>query len=273
MTPGTPFRDRIHVSRLAGRATAVARLYGPFTSRAAATCRPGSRVRTHIVSVHNGWNRTPKVQVNAPGVYTWRVALRANAANHPATHRCGLAAETTVVAKAAYPAPVVAGGFSGTIAHPDNARRAPTLIKMPGIGLHAPVLTERIRSGRMTLPGNINKVGWLRQSAGIADKIGTTVIGGHVSDRHDRPGALFRLRKAHAGDRITVNQAGKRHQFKVVSTATFDRRDKLPHRYFVTTGRHRLVLISCTGKVVFPNGRFHYTRYIVVVANQVRHHK
>ena len=124
----------------------------------------------------------------------------------------------------------------------------------------------------MTLPGDVGEVGWLRKSAGIGDKIGTAVIGGHVSDRHDNPGALFHLSRAHAGQQVTVIQAGTRHQFMVVRKATFDRRDQLPDRYFVTTGRHRLVLISCTAKVVAPNGQFHYTRYIVVVANRVRRH-
>ena len=121
----------------------------------------------------------------------------------------------------------------------------------------------------MTLPRDVRDVGWLRKSAGVGDKIGTTVIGGHVSDRHDNPGAMFRLKRAHAGQLIMVIRGGKLYQFKVVSTATFDRRHPLPHRYFTTTGRHRLALISCTTKVVFPNGHFHYTRYLVVLAKQV----
>ena len=135
--------------------------------------------------------------------------------------------------------------------------------------MHATILPEGIVRGRMTLPGDVRKVGWLQKSAGIDDKIGTTVLGGHVSDRHDNPGAMFHLSRAHVGELITVMKGGTPYRFKIVGKATFDRRDKLPHRYFVTTGRHRLVLISCTDRVVFPNGHFHYTRYIVVVAKQV----
>jgi len=273
VSPGQPFYDRIHVRGLAGGlgATAVARLYGPFTSRAAATCVPGHRVRTKTLHVDNGWNRTPAVHVNATGVYTWRVSLRANAANRSATHRCGQAVETTTVAKLGYVAPIVQGGFSGTISSPDLARRAPApaTIRMPAIGLRAPVMPERVIDGRMTLPANVGHVGWLRKSAGIGDKIGTSVIAGHVSDRHDNPGAMFDLSRAKAGQQITVTRAGTPYKFKVVSKATFDRRHRLPHRYFVTTGRHRLVLISCTKKVVYPNGHFHYTRYVVVVANRI----
>ena len=183
--------------------------------------------------------------------------------------------ETTTVAKRAYVAPIIDGGFSGTIPSPELARRAPApvTIQMPAIGLRAPVIPERVINGKMTLPANVGDVGWLRKSAGIGDKIGTTVIAGHVSDRHDNPGAVYHLSRAHTGQQITVTRGGTPHQFKVVSKTTFDRRNKLPHRYFVTTGRHRLVLISCTNKVVYPNGRFHYTRYIVVVANEVNHRR
>lgn len=67
-----------------------------------------------------------------------------------------------------------------------------------------------------------------------------------------------------------VTQAARRYRFKVVSKVTFERGRKLPHRYFRTTGRHRLVLISCTDTVVFPNGHFHDTRYVVVVARQIQ---
>ncbi|HYH72889.1 MAG TPA: sortase, partial [Nocardioides sp.] len=269
VTPGKPFHDRIHVRQLAGGATADAELYGPFPSRAAATCQARFRVRTLTTRVHNGWNRTPSVRIDAPGVYTWRVTTRADAGNRSATHRCGQAAETTVVAKEAYVAPDVIGGFSGTIRSSDHARRAPLRITMPDIGMHALVRPERIVAGRMTLPRDVTDVGWLRRSAGVGDKIGNAVIGGHVSDRHDSPGAMFHLEKARAGQPIAVTKAGTRYRFKVVSRETFDRRQKLPQRYFATTGAQRLVLISCTGKVVHPNGRFHYTRFLVVVAEPV----
>ena len=107
------------------------------------------------------------------------------------------------------------------------------------------------------------------RSAGIGDTIGNAIIGGHVSDRNDRPGAMFHLRKAQAGQPITVTKAGTRYRFRVINKKTFDRRQKLPQRYFATTGPQRLVLISCTGRVLHPDGRFHYTRYLVVVAKPV----
>jgi sortase (surface protein transpeptidase) len=78
---------------------------------------------------------------------------------------------------------------------------------------------------------------------------------------------MFNLSQAHAGQRITIRHTGKTYRFTVVDTATFDRDHRLPHRYFTTTGRHRLVLISCTHRVTRADGHFHYTRYQVVVAH------
>ena len=271
VTPGKPFHDRIHLQRLAGGRGAIAdaELYGPFPTRGAVSCQARFRARTLTTRVRNGWNRTPSVRIDAPGVYTWQVTTRADGANLSATHRCGQAAETTVVAKEAYVAPAVIGGFSGIVRSSDQARPAPLRITMPDVGMHAVVRSESIVAGRMTLPGDVAAVGWLRRSAGIGDTIGNAIIGGHVSDRHDSPGAMFHLSKAQTGQAVAVTRAGTRYRYEVVSKATYDRGQKLPQRYFATTSPHHLVLISCTGRVVHPNGRFHYTRYLVVVARPV----
>jgi sortase (surface protein transpeptidase) len=143
----------------------------------------------------------------------------------------------------------------------------PTMVRMPAIGLRAPVYAAGVTSGRMRLPVDVGDVGWLRRSAAVADAIGTTVIAGHVSVRHDQPGAMYHLGRAHRGQRITITRAGTTSRFRVVATASYPRTQRLPHRYFATGGRHRLVLISCTDRVVYPNGHFHYTRYQVVVAD------
>jgi len=272
VTPGRAFRDRIHVSGLgAGRhATAVGRLFGPFSSPAAATCSPAHQVRSRPLRVRDGWTTTPPVRVRAPGVYTWRVTVLAGAGNRSATHRCGEAVETTVVAKSAYAAPEINGGFSGTIEPSASYRAVPIRISLPAIGLDAPVVSEGIAGGEMTLPDDVHAVGWLRNSASVGDRIGTTVIGGHVSDRHDRPGALVALSRARAGQRVTVVRGGVRHVYRIVSTATFLRGQALPQRDVTTTGRPRLVLVSCTDEVVRPDGHFHYQRFVVVVAREVR---
>ena len=272
--PGQPFYDSIHVRGLAGGhgAAATARLFGPFTSRAAIACDARFVVRTRMLHVHNGVNRTATVRLSAPGVYTWRVSLHANAANNSASHPCGQAAETTLVAKPGFPPPIVNGGFSGTLRRAGAAgagRFALPRIQLPAIGLNAPVYVEHVVGGRMTLPNDVHDVGWLHKSDGVGDVIGATVIAGHVSDDTDSPGAMYRLSHARLGEIATVTQGGKHYRFKVVRMASYPRTQRLPQHYFATTGRHRLVLISCTARVVYPNGHFHYTRYQVVVADWI----
>lgn len=275
VVPLQPFRDLVHARGVTGTTgvAATARLYGPFGSRAALGCGASHLVRTLQWQIHNGVNRSPSVRIGAPGLYTWRVSTRADASNRTATHPCGQYDETTLVAKSHYRAPIVNGGYSGTIRRLGAAGAAgvvPTRIRMPAIGLDALVFPEHIAAGQMTLPADVAEVGWLRRSAAPGDAIGTTVIAGHVSDWYDDPGALYLLDRAHRGERVTVTTGGASYRFTVSATATFLRGHRLPQRYFATAGRHRLVLISCTGKVVYPDGHFHYTRYQVVVANLSR---
>ncbi|WP_182526811.1 DUF7507 domain-containing protein [Nocardioides dongkuii] len=271
VTPGERIHDRVRLTGL-GRGTrvkATARLYGPFSSRAAARCRPAHLQRSVTWQARRGWTRTPSVRVSEPGVYTWRVSTRPTASVARATHRCGQRSETLTVAKRPYRPPAVNGGFAGTLLSPPAARGSLPRVRAKAIGLDAAVLRAGVRRGAMELPRDVGMVSWLRKSAGYDDAIGTTVIGGHVSDRHDRPGALRRLSQAHRGQAVEVVSGRQQVRFSVVQKASFPRNARLPRRFFRTTGPHRLVLISCTDRVVYPNGRFHYTRYQVVVAKQV----
>ncbi len=269
--PQQRFHDRVRVSGLAAGTTVpgTARLYGPFSSRSAVTCTQENLARTLTWRARAGWSRTPSVRVQRPGVYTWRVTTEATAANRAGSSRCGLASETTTVAKPSYRAPVINGGFSGARTGREFARDARTVIRAAGIGLRAAVVPTAIKRGIMTLPANVRTTSWLGRSAGYGDKIGTTVIAGHVSDRRDDPGALWGLRRAARGQVVSVVRGGTTYRYKVAQTARYDRTRRLPDRYFRTTGAHRLVLISCTNRVVYGNGRFHYTKYQVVVARPI----
>ncbi|MBC9734132.1 lectin-like domain-containing protein [Nocardioides marmotae] len=273
--PGERFYDRVRLTGLA-RGTSVpatARLHGPFASRAAATCRPSTVARTVRWRAGSGWSRTPAVQIAAPGVYTWRVTTRATSANRSATSRCGLAAETTTVAKPSYGVPVVNGGFSGILPGAGLERGVPTRVRARGFGLDAPVVPTAVVRGEMRLSGNVGVTSWLRRSARYGDTIGATVVAGHVSDRSDRPGAMWGLRRAERGQVVTVASGGRTYRYRVVRTATYERTRRLPRRFFSTTGSHRLVLISCSDRVVNASGRFHYTKSKVVVAVPVRARK
>lgn len=272
--PGQSFHDRVRVTGLAPRTSvpATARLYGPFSSLARASCGRTNLARTVRWSATSGWSRTPAVKLSKPGVYTWQVATQETGAAQAASSRCGLASETTTVAKPTYAVPVIDGGFFGFLGGLGAALAGQAVqdgISAPGFGLRARVTSTTISRGRMKLPADVAVAAWLRKSARFGDKIGTTVIGGHVSDRFDRPGAMRGLRRAKPGQSVTVRSAGKTYRYEVIENRGYDRTRKLPARFFRTTGAPRLVLISCSDRIVYRNGRFHYTKSRVVVAKLV----
>ncbi|GAA4727959.1 hypothetical protein GCM10023350_08790 [Nocardioides endophyticus] len=149
-------------------------------------------------------------------------------------------------------------------------KQSGTTVKIPAVGINTSVDRSDIAGGVLAVPSNVGRVGWFGRSAHVGDVIGASVIAGHVSDSHDRPGAFYRLKNVRRGDIVTVVQNGRTHRFKVTGLKTYDRTRQLPADAFATSGKHRLSLITCTGKVTYPNGRFHYTKNLVVTAEEVR---
>ncbi len=245
-------------------AKGTATLYGPLAKVTAKSCRPAAKVAKVRFTPRNGSVRTPKVKVTEPGYYTWVAATSSDRKNKAASHRCGLAAETTLVRKKAYHVSQIDAGYSGTSDPFMRSGPAPRL-GLAAAGIDAAVTTVGHRAGRMLIPGDVARVGQLAASAQIGDKIGTTVLAGHVSDRTDRPGALWNLNRARKNQVISYRTQGRTQRYKVVKVERISRSRALPKRLFRTTGAHRMVLISCTDKVT-TNGRWHYTNNLIVTA-------
>lgn len=111
----------------------------------------------------------------------------------------------------------------------------------------------------------------MNRSAGIGERIGTSIIAGDVSDNSDRPGAFWKLRKARVGQVVRVRDAdGKVQKYRISSRSEHLRSQRLPRRLFNTAGQHRLALVTCTDKVTYPGGGFHYTKNLVVIAKPIR---
>lgn len=258
--------DRITISgfRQGGDAVGSATLYGPVASRSADMCTRATKVGTVRFDPRNGTFRTRSIAVRKPGFYTWVAKTTADSRNRAAGHRCGLRAETTLVNRPNTPPVVIDTGVTK-----DGSLRTARLSSMTfgyrALDIRATVLTVGANNGRLAVPGNVHRLGWYRRTARPGELIGTTLIAGHVSDNHDRPGAFYRLRNARVGQVVTV--AGE--SYRVVDKVTRSRTQPLPRSIFRTTGRHRLALVSCTGKVTRPDGSFHYTKNLVVVARHV----
>ncbi|MCX6396488.1 MAG: class F sortase [Propionibacteriales bacterium] len=152
------------------------------------------------------------------------------------------------------------------------ARRGSTAgtLRVPSLRIVAPVDAVGLDGGVMALPDNPTRIGWLRTTAAVGDRIGSSVLSGHVSDSHDRPGALSRLREVRPGTVITWSGVrGDRHRFVVTAIHRYPRNRGVPARLFRVTGPHLLHLVTCAHRVSTAGGGFHYTANLVVTAREV----
>lgn len=249
--------------RTARASVGTATLYGPVTRLSSTMCTPARAVASVPFIPADGTLSTGPVPVKRPGYYTWVVSTSADDDNAAARSRCGARAASTLVHRTAIGKLRFETGFTGTT--PSGTRRSqPARVTIPALGLRADLVTSGIRRGAMAIPTSIAKGGWLARSAAPGDLVGTTVLAGHVSDRRDRPGAFGKLRRARPGQVVTVRAgSGRIQRYRITSVTSQARTRGLT---VSTTGPHRLVLVTCTGKVTYRNGHFHYTRNLVVTA-------
>ena len=274
-------------------------LHGPIAPRHGVSC-DGLRWRGAPVADSgelpvggNGTYTTRGTVVATSGCYTYSERLPATVTTEPARTEPGVPVETALVTKPALPdIPEIPSGW----AHSDEPtyptsrpeprylyrpyvapsgpgrarRRSAGQLSIQRIGLHAPVDAIGLDRGTMAIPNNRFHVGWLTATASARDLIGSSVISGHVSDRHDRPGALWRLKRARVGDVIRWTEPdGRVHRFVVRSVRRYARRGGLPGQVFRTDGPHLLQLVTCTNRRDLGGGGFHYADNLVVTAEEV----
>ncbi|WP_162602582.1 sortase domain-bontaining protein, partial [Nocardioides daejeonensis] len=261
-------KDAVTIRGLQGKGDVVAKLYGPVAKRTSNMCTSANLVGTVRYSASNGTSRTPGVTVRKPGVYTWVVSVRGSNGQQ-ASHKCGLKSESTKVQRAGYGPVKIETGVRK--AGPAARLGAGASLSASTIGLKAGLRPVGISKGQMVIPSGANMIGWLKNSAEPGDVIGTTVVAAHVSDNHDRPMAFWKLKDLKKGKIVTITNGGKTFRYKVTARAKFsrDHGPGIPKRYFKTTGASRLVLVTCTDKVTYPGGSFHYTNNLVVTAKRV----
>ena len=142
---------------------------------------------------------------------------------------------------------------------------APVRISSAPLGVDAPVDAVGIDpDGQMELPEDVSRVGWYRFGPEPGAQ-GSAVLAGHVDDREQGPGALFRIRDAAVGDELTVTDtAGTATRWRVVSRELVTKQVLPVDRIFARDGAPRLTLITCGGPFL-PEYRS-YRDNVVVVA-------
>ncbi|WP_183407012.1 class F sortase [Nocardioides marmorisolisilvae] len=140
-------------------------------------------------------------------------------------------------------------------------------LRIPSLGIAAPIDAVGLDGTAMAVPNDVERVGWLTSTARAGDVVGASVLAGHVSDEHDRPGALHPLIRIKLGARIFwTTPSGDTASFRVVRIRLVPRAQGLPAAMFSAASRRELNLVTCAVRVTTPQGGFHYTSNLVVTA-------
>lgn len=162
--------------------------------------------------------------------------------------------------------PVVVGPTVGPWS-PAPARPAafrPDRVAIPKLHVAAPVRPVNVAAGGgLGVPDDPQVLGWWSSGAWPGAEEGTVVIDGHVDSARLGAGALFALEMLTPGDVIMLHGNGHSRRYLVVARHIY-RKSALPPETFATSGRPRLVVITCGGP--FDRRTRHYRDNVVVYA-------
>jgi sortase (surface protein transpeptidase) len=144
-----------------------------------------------------------------------------------------------------------------------EAPAAPTRIRIPDLGVDAPVIPVGVNDAGVVTLDNAEDVGWYRFGPAPGASAGSAVLAAHV-DFNGKTGPFFRLRELGAGSLVEVDlDDGTMLAFRVVG---IDQRSKgeLPPEIFARTGAPQLTLITCGGS--FDPAKRSYADNVIVIA-------
>jgi len=270
---GSTLVDHVRVAGLGGaRASGAWRLLGPIAPGRRLRCSgldwTGAPVaaRGSFRTDGDGTVVTGRFRVRRGGCYAYRERLRATPVSGavPWTQP-GTRSETVVVRPPQPRVPthptVPAGG-----GRPAPARLAVGSVALAATGLQARLSEVSFHGDALTPPGDIATAAVWHEGAALDDVVGTTVLVGHVSDYHDRPGAFHRLWGARRGQSVvTTATDGARVRWRITHVTMTAKRE-LPQSLFRQGLARRLVLVTCGNEIHYADGGFHYRSNLVVEA-------
>ena len=149
---------------------------------------------------------------------------------------------------------------------PAKPARQPVRLRVASLGIDAPIDPTGVQpDGTVVVPGDAYRVGWYRFSPAPGATQGSTVLVGHVDSRTQGRGALYPLRGAVVGARITVGlDGGTEVRYRVVSRESIVKGEMPWAQLFSLSGSPRLTVITCGGPYIKALGG--YQDNVVVTA-------
>lgn len=141
-------------------------------------------------------------------------------------------------------------------------------IVIDSLELEAPLTQSGAKDGWLVLP-DPPLATWYEKTAVIGAKQGRSLIASHVDFGQGDAAPFSQLHKIEKGAPIDVRTAdGKTHEYKASSIQVYERQE-LPSDLFRMTGRHQLVLVTCSGPTVNSGKASYYLYNLVVIADPV----
>jgi LPXTG-site transpeptidase (sortase) family protein len=175
---------------------------------------------------------------------------------------------TTAAGGAASPPGAASTPATGTTAKPVLTSwrpGAPVRVRIPGLGVNAPVVPIGTRDDTLVPPGDPSRLGWWSEGARPGAKVGSALVTGHTV--HTGGGALDDLETLRPGDRVVVRTREGRIPYAVARVEVFSKGTVADHaeRLFSQEVPGRLVLVTCED---WDGSR--YLSNVVVLARPVR---
>jgi hypothetical protein len=256
VAPGFRIHDTVRVQGLGeSEARIGVELFGPFATREGIRCTGEPFWTGEIFARGDGTLRTPPVELQQAGFYTYREHLVGSELVADARTECGEVLQTALAR------PLILTGQNERVVQARAAAPgplAPARVRLRARGIDAPVFPAAIdvRAGALAAPANIGRLGWWLDGSDLGSETGSVLIAGHVDSARAGPGALVRLHEARRGDRIQVTaRNGRVFDYRVTSVQTVPK-PQLPTRIYSRAGRHRLVLVTCGGPFVQSEGAY-----------------
>jgi sortase (surface protein transpeptidase) len=174
------------------------------------------------------------------------------------------AATVTVPNETGGPEPVVGERASVSIADISVERATPTRVRIPTIGVDAPIEGVGVRDGEFDVVEDAVTVGWYRYGPTPGQE-GSAVLAAHVDTARDGPGVFFELDRLGPGDLVEVDlDDGTSTTFRITVSERHPKEDLASTDVFARSGGPRLSLITCGG--AFDPVQRRYAENVVVTA-------